>query len=574
MKLLVFCLIFISFSYISFCDVSGNVFLKNQTEHSGVKITFLPFSPTAVLDSTFSNTDGSYSIGLKGGIYKILYTKISYQEKYYNKKNTVVLSETEHLDDIVLEPNAGEYLKGTLSGTFTNETIYYVTDNISVPSSSTLIVQKGTVIKFMGKYKFTVNGYLIISGTKESPVLFTSNSDKPTPLDWDGFELSGTNALFENCIIEYCSNCIYSTNSNLIVLNCELRNFNSRGIISNKDIYTEIMYNNLHNFQNDDEGAGIWLDQNNNAQIECNSIYNGKGSGIYSSTRNDASGKINIINNLVYNIYGKYGGRGIDIYPGKPIIKNNVVFNCSRGISLFCTSYPEIINNTIFDCSIGVYQYINYLGNNLFSRCNYINNIIVNNNYGIYLTNDLYNTDTSTILNNLIWNNKSGNYFSVNKEGIGKIVTKNKNGDNIDSYFNLRQDPLFSAPPFLQKNSPCIGAGDERYSSNIGFDSTGICQLLFPVVNEVIEEIVEKNLNVYPNPASEFIEISVGSQQAASLHNIKIYNMLGECDYTNVTPTLSMLGEGTLMRVDVSGLPEGIYFVQSGSLFQKFVKVR
>ena len=85
----------------------------------------------------------------------------------------------------------------------------------------------------------------------------------------------------------------------------------------------------------------------------------------------------------------------------------------------------------------------------------------------------------------------------------------------------------------------------------------------------------ENNRNVdngiSPNPASEYIEITVGANGRSPLHDIRIYNNLGEC-FSNLTPTLSESERA--IRIDVSGLPNGIYFLRIGNEVQKFVVLR
>ena len=69
----------IIYSQVRLAEVSGTVFLSDQTnDHSGVKIKFESVSSSGTTDSTISNIDGSYSIGLNDGIYVINYSKSGY----------------------------------------------------------------------------------------------------------------------------------------------------------------------------------------------------------------------------------------------------------------------------------------------------------------------------------------------------------------------------------------------------------------------------------------------------------------------------------------------------------------
>jgi N-acetylneuraminic acid mutarotase len=79
---------------------------------------------------------------------------------------------------------------------------------------------------------------------------------------------------------------------------------------------------------------------------------------------------------------------------------------------------------------------------------------------------------------------------------------------------------------------------------------------------------------IYPNPASDFIEISVevGSEPALT-NDVRIINVFGQIVSTpNPTPTLPASREG--VRIDVSNLAPGMYFVRIGDRVGKFLKIK
>ncbi len=73
---------------------------------------------------------------------------------------------------------------------------------------------------------------------------------------------------------------------------------------------------------------------------------------------------------------------------------------------------------------------------------------------------------------------------------------------------------------------------------------------------------------IFPNPASDYIEIDVGTGRDLSLpgNTINVFNALGECiiSETGLRPVST--------KIDISGLPPGVYFVRSGGYCAKFVK--
>ncbi len=76
------------------------------------------------------------------------------------------------------------------------------------------------------------------------------------------------------------------------------------------------------------------------------------------------------------------------------------------------------------------------------------------------------------------------------------------------------------------------------------------------------------DIQIYPNPAADFIEISVGANGPSPLQNdVRIYNVFGQ----------TVLSVGAIhelpLRVDISGLALGMYFVRIGDIISKFVKL-
>ena len=80
---------------------------------------------------------------------------------------------------------------------------------------------------------------------------------------------------------------------------------------------------------------------------------------------------------------------------------------------------------------------------------------------------------------------------------------------------------------------------------------------------------------ISPNPATDYIEINLDRWTPLSKWNpsgseIKIYNVYGELVISDV-PHLEDVGH--LIRIDVSDLPVGLYFVRVGGRMLKFVKL-
>lgn len=79
-----------------------------------------------------------------------------------------------------------------------------------------------------------------------------------------------------------------------------------------------------------------------------------------------------------------------------------------------------------------------------------------------------------------------------------------------------------------------------------------------------------ENITIYPNPASDFIEFSlpIGARRALPL-TLEIYDILG----LRQSPPNPLLIKSEQLRLDVSSLVPGVYFVKIGNRVQKFVKI-
>ncbi len=85
------------------------------------------------------------------------------------------------------------------------------------------------------------------------------------------------------------------------------------------------------------------------------------------------------------------------------------------------------------------------------------------------------------------------------------------------------------------------------------------------IVSVSDNELPKSEFSVYPNPAADFIEISVEPQ--SPLPYIRIFNVFGE-ELLNISNL-----NNSQFRISVSGLPSGIYFVREGYRVGKFVKI-
>ena len=87
-------------------------------------------------------------------------------------------------------------------------------------------------------------------------------------------------------------------------------------------------------------------------------------------------------------------------------------------------------------------------------------------------------------------------------------------------------------------------------------------------VNEIIKE---NEINISPNPATDFIEINLNNEVSSiAAGKVQIFDMLGMEIITTPYPLLAKEGN---MRIDISHLPAGVYFIRIGDKVEKIVKI-
>ena len=92
---------------------------------------------------------------------------------------------------------------GNVNGTWRlTSSPYHINGEITVPNDSTLTIEPGVEVVFMGHYKFNVQGRLLAVGTQEDSIRFTAD-DKST--GWHGIRFVGTANTNDTSKIVFCS---------------------------------------------------------------------------------------------------------------------------------------------------------------------------------------------------------------------------------------------------------------------------------------------------------------------------------------------------------------------------------
>ncbi|MFQ5771988.1 MAG: right-handed parallel beta-helix repeat-containing protein, partial [bacterium] len=240
---------------------------------------------------------------------------------------------------------------------------YIIMNSISVQDGVTLSIDPGVEVKFDGGYSIAVLGEISAIGTVQDSIIFTSNRPNPNPLDWDRILIQGKSSdnselkyckikfarvgvSFENTaskisssLIERCHDAgITAVEGSPIIENNIVRDtrHSGSGLSTGIHITSGSPLISGNNIYNNDTGITV---SNSAATIMRNLIYLNAFRGIECG----GSSTTIIINNTIDN-NGFNGGNNINVDSGSPIIKNNIVTNCSGDAGIRATSGANPIN--------------------------------------------------------------------------------------------------------------------------------------------------------------------------------------------------------------------------------------
>ncbi len=500
----IFCLMI---SYVSFAvQVTGNVTLEDESDHSGIKVLFSAASASAVSDSTFTDSNGDYSLNLSAGNYEV---KLSKEDYKIIEEGPYFISSDKHFDHGEMEASLSYViLDGNINGTLYADTNYLVIDKATIDRDDTLILEAGAVIYFQNSTQFWINGIMITNSDEESRITFKMHED------YSSMRFTGIYMDNKNVSNEFKYMDIINSRFGIQVRN--QKNFK----ISN------IEFINSH-------FDGIALEYVDSAFIShCN--FNGTNTGI----NNKSSGthmEIEYCEFTGFDKQGIYSNSGANIRHcrfidnergisgGQNQIERNLFVNNKTGIGGSSCASCQIVNNTFYenDRAISLGSMATYDGQILM-------NCFANNDV------DLYSSATSISASGITYNFLDKNNAKNNPVlGAGIPIGVNQKGDSIDTHFNVIEYEVnfytidlssrFAFFPYYE--SSLVDAGNPNYKDEDGsIRDIGA----FAYVSYLSDQktVAEKNeLKVYPNPFDQEVFFDLPENE---VFTIQLFDVNGQ----------------------------------------------
>jgi hypothetical protein len=423
MRLLVSVLLLLVFNQASLgVLVDGFCYLEGQSDYSGTKVKFIKVSPSAITDSTYTETSGHFGIELVAGIYDVEYSHVGFDTVTFDDQ--ALLSNTTLQSVTLTRPWIP--LSGSLNGVL-GPGCYRIIGDIWVNSS--LRIQPATIFRFDGPYSFSIYGRLLAEGTESDSIIFTTEQSGENR--WHGlrfWDAGNSGSRLAYCLIEkgyatgdwpdYIGGGVYFYCSSAIFTNCTVSGNAAIG------------------------GGGVGCEYSSPTFTNCNISSNTAtnwGGGVVSLVSYLSSSPTFSNCTLSDNSAGWYGGGVYCSDNSSPIFTNCTVSGNSANLSyggggVYCYQSSPSFNSTII--------------------------AFTTRGAGIHFNS----SPGSQILYCDFFGNSGGAFGGSVPGGLGQLVTTNANGDSADTYYNIYLDPMFvdtaAGDYHLLASSSCINAGD------------------------------------------------------------------------------------------------------------------
>jgi PKD repeat protein len=461
-------------------------------------------------------------------------------------------------------------ISGNVSGIWGAGQVVEVMGDITVPAGSTLEIREGAQIRFHEGRRMNVFGELIVLGTEDSPVLFTSYN--PSQF-WYGMVIEhnvNTNDPIEinHAIFEKARCAIQSAMANLVINHCVFRdNVSAPGStlasaisLTNVGVFqspgpifsgggVEIRNSFFHNNRNSPITAhNTWLRMHNT--VMANNSGNSAGAIFVSFRSRVEIENCTIVNNQhtppnAGSIYSMGSGTSGNGNNGPIILKNSIIIG-NPPIFFGDNTGRGIVDHTLF---IDTRAEPNYYSASMLTLRDAASQNIFADSPGYNPATPIFTSPTTGVGVNFQTTNKN-NWTLV----PGSIAIDKGDPDEIYNDIEDQLNPGMAKLPSRGTVRNDMGAFGGQ---GIGTSTDISNEDLTPLARNI-------HVNAYPNPFNPSLNLSISVKDTAQKLNVSIYNVRGQkvTELMNEVPTAAHF-HLTWDGADSQGraMSTGIYFV-------------
>lgn len=378
---------------------------------------------------------------------------------------------------------------------------YIIKGNVGVDTGTTLTIESGVTVKFDGYFAFYVDGKIVANGTSTDNIRIVSGKAATNKNEWHSILIKSKSlddtSVFNYCVFSNANEGVHVDGPSVQFLNCTFDN-NIVGISYNTSHFAipERRFSKV---------AGCTFKNNDNG-ISNFSMYGGD---IVDNTFSDNVNGVSFREFSVVNI------------------KNNRFLRNQYGLRLICAGgIPIVQNNIIHDNKYGI-----YLSNSTSSILadTMMGNEIFNNRVGLLIA-----TSSGNIVRNTIYQNDTAIYYYLNNKNLNfkencidnskkyqLVCGQTTNIDISGNYWGTTDSLLIDkAIVDWYDNVTCGRASFSPYLTT----NDGICNKTSTGIKESVTNTL--SMNVYPNPAKDILNITVGTRPASGAY-LFVYNLAG-----------------------------------------------
>jgi parallel beta-helix repeat protein len=300
-----------------------------------------------------------------------------------------------------------------------------VTGDVRVLAGATLLIDKGTVVRFAGNYELTVEGQLLVYGEQDNMAWFTDDFFDTAPDSWKGITITGqqSEGNIQSARIEYAEVGNKTKNKGKATIkSSKFLKISGQAILATNQSIINILSNVLS-----DNLTNIRIEGASQAEVLKNIIFSKILEFSVGIDRNVSES--NIVDNYIIN--QQIGLK--NYFEGMSKINNNLIERCGLGIEVFRSIKCNIFNNTIKNCK----DYLIYNHGYSLPLINH-NNLLQPNEKFILLGKHTSDNPVDFLVNYNYWGDN--NIENIIRGIEGEINTQ----QFIDFYWYINLEPILN----------------------------------------------------------------------------------------------------------------------------------